>query len=258
MNKNTSIGLFGGAWLAAGLSAQPQNFIYHDSDPSGVLDSYVLVMCEGGPSLIAYRPQPLTLHASGSDPEHGQTTMKTSQTPVAMRAEGGWDGAGTAGYGYGLTTLTQYFELLNDATMLIEWDVSGSNGKAGVALVNAQTQEPVYLWGPHEFGDPPTGSVEIQLLGETDYALAFGLYNIFASGGGFALTSTQPKYVNVRMLAVPCSLADTNGDGVLDNGDIIAFVAAFLGGDLVADINQDGVLDNGDIMDYITAFLAGC
>jgi len=52
--------------------------------------------------------------------------------------------------------------------------------------------------------------------------------------------------------------ADLNGDGILDNGDINAFVQLFLAGDLDADINGDGILDNGDINAFVQQFLAGC
>ena len=55
----------------------------------------------------------------------------------------------------------------------------------------------------------------------------------------------------------PC-IADLNGDGILDNGDIQTFLAFFLGGDIRADLNGDGILDNGDIQTFLTAFLAGC
>jgi len=49
-----------------------------------------------------------------------------------------------------------------------------------------------------------------------------------------------------------------NGDGVLDNGDICAFVDAFLVQDPIADWNLDGIVDNGDIEGFVAAFLAGC
>ncbi|MFG0306526.1 MAG: GC-type dockerin domain-anchored protein [Phycisphaerales bacterium JB040] len=52
--------------------------------------------------------------------------------------------------------------------------------------------------------------------------------------------------------------ADMNADGVLDNGDLGAFIDAFLTVDLAADFTGDGVLDNGDIGAFVTAFLAGC
>ena len=56
----------------------------------------------------------------------------------------------------------------------------------------------------------------------------------------------------------PACPADTNGDGILDNGDIGTFIALFLAGDPAADFNNDTFLDNGDIGAFIAAFLAGC
>ncbi|MFG0306696.1 MAG: GC-type dockerin domain-anchored protein [Phycisphaerales bacterium JB040] len=52
--------------------------------------------------------------------------------------------------------------------------------------------------------------------------------------------------------------ADYNNDGVLDNGDISAFVNGFLSGEAAADFNNDGVIDNGDIGAFVEAFLRGC
>jgi len=52
--------------------------------------------------------------------------------------------------------------------------------------------------------------------------------------------------------------ADVNADGVLDLGDIQAFVDLFLASDLAADFNPDGVLDTGDITAFVVAFLEGC
>jgi len=53
-------------------------------------------------------------------------------------------------------------------------------------------------------------------------------------------------------------VADINGDGFVDNGDISAFVAFFLAQDSAADINGDQIVDNGDISAFVDAFLAGC
>lgn len=60
-----------------------------------------------------------------------------------------------------------------------------------------------------------------------------------------------------RALATTCP-ADMNGDGVLDNGDICAFVVAFLVQDPITDWNLDGIVDNGDIEVFVAAFMAGC
>ncbi|MFT5423834.1 MAG: hypothetical protein ACI89L_001623, partial [Phycisphaerales bacterium] len=64
--------------------------------------------------------------------------------------------------------------------------------------------------------------------------------------------------VSVTINSGPACQPDLNGDGILDNGDIGAFVALFLAGDLAADFNGDGILDNGDIGGFVAGFLAGC
>lgn len=74
------------------------------------------------------------------------------------------------------------------------------------------------------------------------------------SGGTFTL---QPGFWPGALLAPACP-TDVNGDGVLDLGDIQAFVSLFLAGDIAADFNPDGVLDLGDVQAFAAAFLAGC
>ncbi|MFG0307056.1 MAG: GC-type dockerin domain-anchored protein [Phycisphaerales bacterium JB040] len=74
-------------------------------------------------------------------------------------------------------------------------------------------------------------------------------------------TLTGNQYLNLMTDTAtctvdPCDAIDFTGDGILDNGDIGAFVAAFLASDLSADINGDGILDNGDIGAFVTQFLA--
>ncbi|MFT5424345.1 MAG: hypothetical protein ACI89L_002140 [Phycisphaerales bacterium] len=72
------------------------------------------------------------------------------------------------------------------------------------------------------------------------------------------LTHVNRQSVDHFTLTLATCPPDLNGDGVVDNGDIGAFVAAFLAGNLAAEFNDDGILDNGDISTFITAFLAGC
>jgi len=52
-----------------------------------------------------------------------------------------------------------------------------------------------------------------------------------------------------------CLQIDLNHDGVLDNGDITAFVNAKLNQLPEADINGDGVCDNGDIGAFVSLFV---
>ncbi|MEQ8769539.1 MAG: GC-type dockerin domain-anchored protein [Phycisphaerales bacterium] len=56
----------------------------------------------------------------------------------------------------------------------------------------------------------------------------------------------------------PSCAADLTGDGVLNFDDIDAFVAGFLGGDLIADLDGNGVLNFDDIDAFVGGFLAGC
>ncbi|MFT5422352.1 MAG: hypothetical protein ACI89L_000109 [Phycisphaerales bacterium] len=97
-------------------------------------------------------------------------------------------------------------------------------------------------------------SLEItpDLVGQLFQLGWLNLCTLYESSGMF--------YDNVDLSngSVPPCPADMNGDGILDNGDIGAFVQAFLAGDLTADFNGDGILDNGDIGAFVAGFLAGC
>jgi len=74
--------------------------------------------------------------------------------------------------------------------------------------------------------------------------------------GEFRVGADAAGLDNVAITS-PCP-AEITGDGVLDLGDVQAFVTLFLAQDLAADFNPDGVIDNGDISAFVAAFLAGC
>ncbi|MFG0306955.1 MAG: GC-type dockerin domain-anchored protein [Phycisphaerales bacterium JB040] len=83
------------------------------------------------------------------------------------------------------------------------------------------------------------------------------LYVVFAQGSAALLIEDGVLWVEENLLDAGCA-PDVNADGVLDNGDIAAFVGLFLASDLGADFTGDGLLDNGDISAFVQAFLAGC
>ena len=59
--------------------------------------------------------------------------------------------------------------------------------------------------------------------------------------------------------AAGCNAADlAEPSGILDLGDISAFVGAFSTGDLLADLDGNEILDLGDIGAFVTAFTGGC
>ncbi len=75
------------------------------------------------------------------------------------------------------------------------------------------------------------------------------------AGGAFELSGGF--WVEAGGLA--CNGADlAEPFGVLDLGDITAFVSAFLAQDSLADIDGNGIFDLSDIGLFVSAFLAGC
>ena len=113
----------------------------------------------------------------------------------------------------------------------------------------------------------PIGPDGVPDSGDEDVRLAAGSGAI--DSGDDALTNSaidldgNPRFVGpvdrgAYEAQPPACPADINMDGVLDNGDIGAFVAAFLVGSQTADFNGDSILDNGDIGAFVAAFLAGC
>ena len=73
----------------------------------------------------------------------------------------------------------------------------------------------------------------------------------------FEITYVGGDGNDVYLVMTSCP-PDINNDGVLDGGDLSAFVDLFLAGDLLTDFTGDGFLDSGDITAFIDAFLAGC
>jgi hypothetical protein len=53
-------------------------------------------------------------------------------------------------------------------------------------------------------------------------------------------------------------LADVNGDGIVDFGDVGKFVTDFAAQSIDADLNGDGIVDFGDVGEFVNAFNAGC
>lgn len=58
--------------------------------------------------------------------------------------------------------------------------------------------------------------------------------------------------------SVPVCRADFNGSGVIEVGDIFAFLSAWFASDLRADVNDDGSRTVGDIFAFLTLWFARC
>ncbi|MFG0306294.1 MAG: GC-type dockerin domain-anchored protein [Phycisphaerales bacterium JB040] len=93
------------------------------------------------------------------------------------------------------------------------------------------------------------------------YGLSDPRFREFLGTLGLAWEDATPKAGFPDLLDLISGLrrtrADLNRDGVLDNGDIGAFVAAFLTAHPDADVLADGVIDNGDIASFVELFAGG-
>ena len=58
------------------------------------------------------------------------------------------------------------------------------------------------------------------------------------------------------MGARPGCVGDFNYDGAVDDADLHAFLAAFIGG--VGDVNHDGGTDSNDMFDFLDAMGEAC
>jgi len=154
---------------------------------------------------------------------------------------------------------------VNEGTDVIAMHRTSGEGRDVVVIANYSDTD----WGTYDLGLPASGDWDVLVDSQrTIYdgsGYADAQTSVTASGparDGFAQSATislpaRSLLVLAPPAASPCP-GDVNGDGVLDNGDIGAFVALFLAGDLIADFTGDGILDNGDIGAFVTAFLAGC
>lgn len=79
-----------------------------------------------------------------------------------------------------------------------------------------------------------------------------------AGGSPTVIATGLPGQVFQGLVVTRCCPVDLNGDGILDLGDIVAFVNAFIMFDPLADLDQNGIFDLADVVDFVSAFGAGC
>jgi agmatine/peptidylarginine deiminase len=133
------------------------------------------------------------------------------------------------------------FSWLSDddaATVTYDFDFSLDNGQTWQSVVTAQADTGGYYWTvPDVTSSQVRARVTVRdAQGNTGADLADGTFTI---------------------VGTPCP-ADLTGDGVADSGDLGAFVAALVAGDLLADFTGDGTVDSGDLGAFVAAFLEGC
>ena len=74
-------------------------------------------------------------------------------------------------------------------------------------------------------------------------------------------TSSSLRYTNITDVRVVAGVeGDVNGDGCVDDADLLAVLFAFgqTGSGLPEDVNSDGVVDDADLLAVLFAFGTGC
>lgn len=133
------------------------------------------------------------------------------------------------------------------------WQLSVDTG----ALKQIARANPAYFSG----GGPSFLTTTEELSGIVDASAVLGRGWFFLDVQvGVSLETELHQMGQLVALYNPDSgcVADFNADSVLDNGDIQAFVGAFLAGSFSADLNGDSLVDNGDIGLFVGLFLDGC
>jgi len=206
MKNSTKVGLFGGALMTAGLTAQAQTFVYADTDTTGGYASFATSAAAYGYVDTVSRPASLDTFSYGYGAYFGGTTLSTSQTSTEMRAEGSWDGYGVLGYGYGYAVMQQFFQVSSDATLKIEWDVSGTDGYAGSIVFEDPSGTTLFSWDGY-YG-PAAGTAYLAVSAGVDYGVIFGLQDIFVTGfGPYIFTDTATQFVSVSVIPTPGAAA---------------------------------------------------
>jgi len=211
---NAKAALFGGALMAAGMTAQTQaqNFIYLDSGVGGAYPSYAVSNAFLASGYIAYAPVPLNTTSSGYNPLTGTTTMATTWDANGFGTTANWDGTGANGFGYGYTLIQQFFMVDAPGQLLIEWDYTGTDGHAASIVLETDNvpgrglaghaPETTLFSNAGQDGDPFAGSVLINVEPGVEYAYLGGFTDI-PYGSFLSITSTDTQFINVSLVPTP-------------------------------------------------------
>lgn len=128
-----------------------------------------------------------------------------------------------------------------------------------IGVVNrAAVPSDMFDFDPNDLGDWETSGI-------LDVSALFGI----EAGGLFVFDVQAHSIRGGRISALdleqggqilfmgPCA-AELTGDGLLDLADLVAFISAFVDGDLTADLTGDALLDLADITVLIGLFNDGC
>ncbi len=252
--------LFGGALLAAGMSANAEEFTFVDASGAYVSNAQSCAYGASPYCMAATAPAALdTSRAPGSTAYLGGVTTSATQAADSVRVDAMWDGAGGFGYGFGGSRLQQVFTVDSAAGLEIAWEALGTipTGALTTGAFFSAFLMDLTAGGPPLFTldgdetDPTTwsGLETFSLIPGNTYVV-----NISMTGGSGNVTNlyrTDPVFMSATV--VPQCPCDTSGDGTIDVLDLLSFLTAWFSLEPAADFNGGGV-DVTDLLDYLTCW----
>ncbi len=137
------------------------------------------------------------------------------------------------------------------------WNIYGSIDLAGQSAGWYRLRLEVYSDGRVKglfYGDP---SSPIGITGTTATGLVGGFYIGYRETMGNNAQVINPVRVDGVCLYIPIE-GDVNGDGCVDDADLLSALFAFGGDNAEADVNGDGIVDDADLLTVLFAFGSGC
>ena len=98
--------------------------------------------------------------------------------------------------------------------------------------------------------DRGNGQFAIRVEGVAEGTTAL---HVIADDGGNRPVELMP--VPSVQVVEPQLTADVDGNGIVNQGDLVAFVRLFVAGDPAADANGDGIVGSGDVAAFVELFL---
>jgi len=201
--------LFGGALLAAGMTANAQTFSFLDSGSYGgtAFGSFAQVYAgyyTASPYSYGFTDYNAAYSAYGDDlnistfSAAGGTTTSTTRNSTTLRFESTWDGVTNDGGFFG-GTFQQFFTVDQDATLQLSWDMSNTDffGPPGFFTIFSGG---ALISDLDVTAANPTGTFDIALTAGTEYGIVLVGGSPFSFDGG-------TKFLQAELLPAPGTAA---------------------------------------------------
>ena len=206
--KTSTKALFGGALMAAGLTANAQTFTYFAGDTSGAYQAFAYSQANGGALDLTYDVGNFNTTSTGYSAYFGTTTVSTSQTATSFGASGSWAGDGILGYGYGASLNQVFFTVTSDTQLLVEWNFADTDLFVSGFILTDPGFGVV-------FDVFDTGLLSGTALVDVFAGTRYGANAAMAAGFGPYFFSTEEQFINISIVPAPGAAALLGAAGLV-------------------------------------------